>query len=1097
MSMLNALIGALRVDLGMNSAAFQEGVTNAQRQMRQLEKEFAKIGRRMQGVGQSLSVAVTAPIAGIGATSLRAAGNFEAAMNRIGAVTGASQQQMKQLGEMAQDLGRTTQFSATEAAGAIEMLAKNGLGASDILGGALSASLSLAAASGADLSTAGDIATDVMMQFGKEAGDLGAVVDGISGVLINSKFGIDDYALALAQSGGVAGNVGVSFEDFNAALAATSSLFASGSDAGTSLKTMLQRLVPASGPAAAAMEKLGLEFFDAQGNMKDMREIAQELQDGLAGLSEEAKTDALSTIFGTDAMRSAIGLAQGGAEAIDRLHAAIGRASATEQAEARMAGFNGALRKLASAFEALQLAIANSGLLEFATRMTDRLTGLVSWLSMLDPEILRFGTVIAGVAAAIGPALMAMGALAKGFALAAGGAALIASPVGIAVAAIAGLAAAGAAIVANWDAIAERWPGLASAVSAFGEAFRAAQPFLQGALDVFLQVADWSAGMLADNLRIVAGLLTGDWAAAWDAAARNGTRWQEAYTLATGRVRDVVNELIGDVLDALEGLAADALAAMQEVAANIAAGLMDGLRARWKGVRDGIRGLFSDVTETAEDELEIRSPSRVFKRIGEFLVDGLTAGIRARAPEAEAAVKALAARLAMIGEGAMQGVTGAISSGIASGNIGSIGGGIGSALGSAAQNGFGTILQSGLDAWMTGKNGWAVMTGGLGTSIAGLTTAVSGLSTAMAGGFASGLAGMGAVVSAGLPLVGMAVSAWKIGDALIKGFSSKKLKKAGIGLEVEDGAVDGETYRKYRKSSWWGAKTSTSWKYSDLSQSALAPIQEAVDAVRGGVVAAYEAIGVTASTALVEGFDYASRRISTKGKSDSRIQSAIEDWVEGYADAFSKAIGGLKAAAVEELAAVFTALAPLGQKLTGALEEMSAAAAGLIELAGDRDAFGGLLSGFQAAFYTAQEQWQMAADALAGAFGQLGLVVPGTAREFRDLVNAQDLMTEAGRETYVALLGLSDAFAAVHGDVANATAGLSYDDGWYRSEFDARMAAIAAANGGGILQEAAFGPGGVTYGGAALTAEGNGLMRKLLEIYESWDENGMPPERAF
>ncbi|WP_108263288.1 phage tail tape measure protein [Mangrovicoccus ximenensis] len=322
MSMLNALIGALRVDLGMNSAAFQEGVTDAQRQMRRLEKEFSKIGSRMQSIGQGLSLAVTAPLAGIGAVSLRTAGNFEASMNRIRATLGASGAEMKALGDIAQELGRTTKFSATEAADAVEMLAKNGLGAADILGGALSASLSLAAASGAALSTASDIATDVMMQFGKEAGDLGAVVDGITGVLVNSKFGIDDYALALAQSGGVAGSVGVSFEDFNAAIAATSSLFASGSDAGTSLKTMLQRLVPASGPAAAAMERLGLEFFDAQGNMKDMRDIAQELQDGLSGLSEEAQNDALSTIFGTDAMRSAIGLAKGGAAAIDGVAAA-------------------------------------------------------------------------------------------------------------------------------------------------------------------------------------------------------------------------------------------------------------------------------------------------------------------------------------------------------------------------------------------------------------------------------------------------------------------------------------------------------------------------------------------------------------------------------------------------------------------------------------------------------------------------------------------------------------------------------------------------------------------------------------------------------
>ncbi|WP_161556102.1 hypothetical protein, partial [Mangrovicoccus ximenensis] len=289
----------------------------------------------------------------------------------------------------------------------------------------------------------------------------------------------------------------------------------------------------------------------------------------------------------------------------------------------------------------------------------------------------------------------------------------------------------------------------------------------------------------------------------------------------------------------------------------------------------------------------------------------------------------------------------------------------------------------------------------------------------------------------------------------------------------------------------------TSWKRSDLSARELAPLQEAVDGVRSGVVAAYEAIGVAADALVVEGFDHATKRISTKGRSDKGIQSELRKWVEGYADAFSKALGGIAAEAATQLAAVKTALDPLGQSLSGTVAAMSQAAGGLVELAGGSDAFGGLLGGFQTAFYTAQEQWQMAADALGKAFEGIGLAVPKTARDFRELVNAQDLMTEAGRETYVALLGLSDAFASVHGDVANATAGLSYDDGWFRSEFDARLAAVAQANGGGIVQEAAFGPGGVTYGGAALTAEGNGLLRKLVEIFDQWDETGLPVERAF
>lgn len=418
-------------------------------------RAFDAVSRKMDGLdrrakaakatlaGAGLGAGLTAPLAGFGTSILRAAGDFEAAMNRVSAVAGTSETELAALTAEAKRLGETTQFSASQAAEGIEILAKNGLSAADILGGALSSSLTLAAASGAELGDASDIATDVMQQFGKRAGELAPLVDGITGVLTASKFGIDDYRLALAQAGGVAGGVGVEFEDFNAAIAATSSLFASGSDAGTSFKTFLQSLNPKSKAAGRAMQELGLEFFDAGGNMKSMAEIAQELQDGLSGLSEESRNAALSTIFGSDAMRTAIGLAEQGAEGIGTLHEAIGKSSATEQAEARLAGFNGQMKKLASAFEGLKLAIADSGFLGFVTDMALGLTSLLSWLAQADPVLLKFATAL-GVAATIaGPLIVTLGV----FSLAVGA---ISAPVALV---IAGIAAFGAALYALWEPI--------------------------------------------------------------------------------------------------------------------------------------------------------------------------------------------------------------------------------------------------------------------------------------------------------------------------------------------------------------------------------------------------------------------------------------------------------------------------------------------------------------------------------------------------------------------------------------------------------------------------------------------------------------------
>ncbi|MFN3275445.1 MAG: phage tail tape measure protein [Paracoccus sp. (in: a-proteobacteria)] len=455
------LIGRMRAVLGLDDSQFQAGLRGA-------SASIENAGRSIRRAGRNLSVAITAPLAGFGALSLRTAGDFEASMNRVEAASGASADEMQRLEAEALKMGETTQFKASQAADTIEVLAKNGLDASQILGGALNASMLLAAATGAELAESGDLATDVMLQFGKEAGDLTGLVDGMTGVMLASKFSFDDYRLAIAQAGGVAGGLGVSFEDFNAAIAGTSSLFASGSDAGTSFKTFLQRLVPASAPAAAAIRELGLEFFEADGSMKDMNAIAQELQEGLAGLSDEARNDALSTIFGTDALRTAIGLAEQGADGIDRLKASIADASATEQAEARLKGFNGEMLKLQSAMEALRIAIGNSGILEFATDLAKRMTEVILRLKDTNPEFLKTAVIVGAAAAALGPLLIGFGLLLSGL----GPLIAILKGVSLTVAALGApftlaavaIGAAAVAVVANWDSIGPWFKDLAGAI---------------------------------------------------------------------------------------------------------------------------------------------------------------------------------------------------------------------------------------------------------------------------------------------------------------------------------------------------------------------------------------------------------------------------------------------------------------------------------------------------------------------------------------------------------------------------------------------------------------------------------------------------------
>lgn len=365
------------------------------------------------GAGVAAFGALTAAIG----VSVNKAADMEQRVADLASVMGLAKGETQPLSDLIMNLGLDPKLkvSATEASDAIMALATNGLSMTDIMDGAARSSVLLANSTGADFGQAATIATDVMSLFNISAADMTRAVDGITGVTVASKFGINDYALALAQGGGVASAVGVSFEDFNTSIAATSSFFSSGADAGTSYKTFLQRLVPTTDSARGAMSELGLitadgsnAFFDASGNMKSMQEITGILQAAIGGLSDEQKNQYTSTIFGTDAMRTAIGLAETGSERFNELAGQIGATSAEMSAATRMDTFSGAMEVLWGIVETLSINIGQAflpgarAIVEWATEMAQTHgPALVAWFGRLAdfvaaaiPQITAFALVI-------------------------------------------------------------------------------------------------------------------------------------------------------------------------------------------------------------------------------------------------------------------------------------------------------------------------------------------------------------------------------------------------------------------------------------------------------------------------------------------------------------------------------------------------------------------------------------------------------------------------------------------------------------------------------------------------------------------------------
>jgi len=356
-------IASLFVKIGADARQFESAMGG-------VERRLSVVGGAVSKLGAFAAAAAVGGIAAVGAgltMALKSSAEFERVMSGAGAVLGANNDQMERLNNLALQLGKDTAFSAAEAASAIEMLAKNGVKTEQILGGMADATVALAAATGASLPTAADVATDAMMQFGLSTEQVSRAINGISGVVVNSKFDINDYALALSQGGGVAAKVGVSFDDFNTTIAAISSAFGSGSDAGTSFKVFLQRLVPQSKEAASTMAQLGLmtadgsnAFFDASGNMKSMADIAGLLQNAFGGLSDAARIDALSTIFGTDAMRTAATLAEVGTKRFNEIAVAMSKVDAAGQAANRLDNLAGDVEQLSGSFETLKIKLGQA-----------------------------------------------------------------------------------------------------------------------------------------------------------------------------------------------------------------------------------------------------------------------------------------------------------------------------------------------------------------------------------------------------------------------------------------------------------------------------------------------------------------------------------------------------------------------------------------------------------------------------------------------------------------------------------------------------------------------------------------------------------------
>lgn len=383
----------------------------------------SKLSRAMGGmmkfgaVAAGLGTAVSA--VAIAGDSLKKAMDFESQMSTIKALTGATDTQMKQMQQLALQQGAETKYSALESSKAIEELLKAGMTTAQVQAGGLNASLNLATAGGLELAEAAEVMSTALNSFKKDGLTAAQAADILAGTANASATDVHDLRYSLAAVGSVADGVGMSFKDANTALGLFANNGLKGADAGTSLKTFLSNLVPATDKAygmfedfnlltvnttdaLAFMNKKGIKstgtsvqavtkdiekyvaaqtglkvgtskaaketkkfltasnlihssFYDNKGEIKDLAQVADLLKNRFGKLTNEQRQYYLHQIFGSDAIRAGNILFKEGAAGVKKFQQEMANVTALQVATKKMDSAAGAVEQFQGAIETLQI----------------------------------------------------------------------------------------------------------------------------------------------------------------------------------------------------------------------------------------------------------------------------------------------------------------------------------------------------------------------------------------------------------------------------------------------------------------------------------------------------------------------------------------------------------------------------------------------------------------------------------------------------------------------------------------------------------------------------------------------------------------------
>lgn len=567
------------------------------------------IGGQLKKTGKSLSMNLSAPLALMGGYAVNTAADFEVSMASVQVNAGATGTQMKNLSDLALQMGQDTVFSAGEAANAILELSKGGLNPAEIQAGALKSTMNLAATEGMGLSDAAVIIAQTMNTFKMKAEDTTKAVDFLAAGAVASTASVQDLADGMKYVGSTASTLGVGMGDTITALAAMNNAGIDSTTAGTSLNRMMLGLIPTTRKAAKEAAALGLEFLNQDGSLKPMTEVVKELTDTYGGMGDAAKVASLKTVFGVEGMRAANTLINLGTEEYGKLSDAVNKQGiAQDLANARMAGTKGALEQLRGSVDTAAIAVGNA-LAPTVEKLAGFIQGLVDKFSKLSPETQNMIVTILGIVAAVGPLLVILGAAIGAL----GNLAIVFKVVGMAMQFLAmnpigmlivtiGLMVLGIKyLIDHWDLVKEKTSEVVAKI----------KDFVGGLKDFFVDAFEKIAKNIIDHNPLV---------------------------MLFRAIRDYAPTLIEKFMS---------------IGGDLVEGLKQGISDSWNGFKSWLTDKLGDPIKWAKKALGIASPSKVFALIGENVVAGYIQGIDSMSAQLQNSVGDMALNSTVAFDGAV------------------------------------------------------------------------------------------------------------------------------------------------------------------------------------------------------------------------------------------------------------------------------------------------------------------------------------------------------------------------------------------------------------------------------------------------------------